>query len=341
MDDVAQAIVLESLRSQISTRWAQIVAELRSYGDLDLPTFLRESGIDLSDMLRRGGRSWTQLRRDAGLPTQRGGARESQLLRRVRALTHVDDHDRAMAYGELLSDDAPLYADMSRDLQSFTRMLFWSLWPDGGGYETYDDGLRALRDEPAVRDELRAVISLSFEATRHHARPMAGRLGALPLRVHARYQREEILAALGHARLATATEPKRAAKSFMEGVWYSKDLQADAFFITLKKAEADYSPTTMYRDYAISPTLFHWESQSTKSVASRTGQRYLNHAARGSEVLLFTRDCALVDLGTAPYLFLGPATYVSHSGDRPIAIIWRLSDPMPIDVFTHASVAGG
>src|SRR3546814_15366129 len=66
--------------------------------------------------------------------------------------------------------------------------------------------------------------------------------------------------------------------------------QSDAFFVTLKKSESDYSPTTMYRDYAISPELFHWESQSTTSVASPTGQRYLNPASRGSPVLLFTRS---------------------------------------------------
>ena len=49
----------------------------------------------------------------------------------------------------------------------------------------------------------------------------------------------------------------------------------DAFFVTLKKSEADYSPTTMYADYPISRDLFHWESQSTTSVNSATGRRYL------------------------------------------------------------------
>ena len=70
----------------------------------------------------------------------------------------------------------------------------------------------------------------------------------------------------------------------------SKETQSDAFFVTLTKSESEYSPTTMYRDYAISPELFHWESQSTTSVASATGQRYLNHTAMGWNILLFTRD---------------------------------------------------
>ncbi|CAN5363455.1 hypothetical protein BH23ACT7_BH23ACT7_10960 [soil metagenome] len=95
----------------------------------------------------------------------------------------------------------------------------------------------------------------------------------------------------------------------------------------------------MYRDYAISPGLFHWESQSTTSVDSPTGRRYLQGA---STVLLFAREAKAGALGgTAPYLFLGPATYVEHSGDGPIAITWRLRHPLPPDFFAAAKVAAG
>ena len=44
-------------------------------------------------------------------------------------------------------------------------MLFFSLWPDGGGFASYDHGLAQLRTEPAVRDEVSAVVDLSFDAT--------------------------------------------------------------------------------------------------------------------------------------------------------------------------------
>lgn len=89
---------------------------------------------------------------------------------------------------------------------------------------------------------------------------------------------------------------------------------ADAFLITLKKSDTDYSPTTMYRDFALSADLFHWESQSTTTSASPTGQRYINHRERGSHVLLFVREMKTNALGAAPYIFLGPADYVSHEG---------------------------
>ena len=92
----------------------------------------------------------------------------------------------------------------------------------------------------------------------------------------------------------------------------------------------------MYRDYPINPTLFHWESQSTTSEASSTGQRYLTGASR---VLLFVREQQRNEFGTSPYLFLGPGHYVAHQGSRPIAITWRLQHPMPMDVFNAASIA--
>ncbi len=336
LDRQTQENVLANIRAQVSERWPQIVAELRSYGDMTLPSFLEESGMELSDVVR-SDRTWTRLRRDAELPTRSGSTREPELLKRIRALAHVDDLDRQTTYLKLLKDDAPAYASLTDQDQRFARMLFFSLWPGGGGFTSYDEGLAALREEHAVRDELDAVIELVFEQTRHVATPMSGELAALPLRVHARYQREEILAAIDYAKLAGAGEPQRLPNSMREGVVFSEPWQSDAFLVTLQKSEADYSPTTMYRDYAISPTLFHWESQSGTAVASATGQRYLTHARSGTHIMLFARQHKSDAIGTLPYLFLGPASYVSHTGDRPIAITWRLDHAMPIDAFLLAS----
>jgi superfamily II DNA or RNA helicase/HKD family nuclease len=330
LDEQAQAAVLENIRAQVTNRWPQMVAELRSYGEQTLASFLQESGIDLSDVLRRGQRSWTSMRRAAGLPTREGSTAEERLLKRVRAFAHVDDEARTVAYTRLLADDAPPYAALSRAEQSFARMLFFSLWPDGGGFSSYDDGLTQLRSECGVRDELTAVVDLSFDATRHRGLDLAGTLSHIPLRVHARYQREEVLAALNYA------NHDRRPNSFREGVLYVPDENIDAFFVTLKKSEADYSPTTMYQDYPISPTLFHWESQSTTSIESKTGQRYLSGK---STVFLFVREHKQDEFGTAPYLFLGPATYAGHKGERPIAITWQLDHAMPTDFYTSATVA--
>ena len=111
--------------------------------------------------------------------------------------------------------------------------------------------------------------------------------------------------------------------------------------MTLEKSGRDYSPSTLYKDYAISPTEFHWESQSGTSPQSPTGQRYIRHRERGGQILLFVRQRRRQDGRTMPYMFLGPCDYVSHAGSRPVAFVWRLRRAMPAELFRGAKVAAG
>jgi hypothetical protein len=63
-------------------------------------------------------------------------------------------------------------------------------------------------------------------------------------------------------------------------LWHEPS-RTDLLFITLNKSEALFSPSTRTRDLALGPSLFHWESQSTTTTASPTGQRTIHHEARG------------------------------------------------------------
>ena len=72
LDRQSQQLVLENIRSQVTTRWAGISAELRAHPTDDLATFLDESGVELADVVR-ADRSWTRLRREAGLEVRRAG----------------------------------------------------------------------------------------------------------------------------------------------------------------------------------------------------------------------------------------------------------------------------
>ena len=113
-----------------------------------------------------------------------------------------------------------------------------------------------------------------------------------------------------------------------EGVLHLPDIKVDVFFVTLHKTEKEYSPTTMYQDYAINDRLFHWQSQSTTSAESPTGRRYVEHEQNGYTVLLFGREYKSRNSLAQPYSFLGPAHYVTHSGNRPVNITWRLEHPL-------------
>jgi hypothetical protein len=78
------------------------------------------------------------------------------------------------------------------------------------------------------------------------------------------------------------------------------------------------------------------ESQSRQTPQQPTVQRYINHRASGSHVLLFVRERKTFELGTQPFTFLGPVDYVGHRGERPVAFTWRLPIPMPEALFQVA-----
>jgi superfamily II DNA or RNA helicase len=331
LDRVAQGIVLDSVRRQLRLNRRELVADVRSHGDLPLADYLQEAGRELADVYKSNG-SWTSLRREAGLGTLPTGPNEESLLRRLGSLAHVDDPERAAVYSRLASPDGPAYDALNAREQRLARMLFFTLWPARGGFLSYEDGLAFLRAHPAVCDELRQLVALGLDTARHVPASLGEGLQHVPLAGHARYRREEILAALGWASMT------RSARGNITGVAWAEETATDALLINLHKSEKDFSPTTMYRDYAISPDLFHWESQNATSTTSAAGQRYLNHGAMGTRVVLFVRQRPEDDLGAAPFLCLGQATYVEHRGERPIAITWRLHRPMPADMFLTASV---
>jgi len=142
------------------------------------------------------------------------------------------------------------------------------------------------------------------------------------LELHRSYLRDELLAGLGH--YSWERQP-----SLLEGVRYLPDKDCDVLLVTLNKSEKDYSESTMYQDYAISDRLFHWQSQSTTSETSITGQRYIHQPEQRSTVLLFVRENKQSHGIGAPYFYLGPATFVESTGSRPMNVVWELQYPMP------------
>jgi hypothetical protein len=146
---------------------------------------------------------------------------------------------------------------------------------------------------------------------------------------HGEQYRREVIAALG---AASGVKPKVT----QGGILWLPSAQADALFVDLRKAERDYSPSTMYRDYAINRTLFHWESQVRQTPEQRTVERYINHQAEGTQVLLFRAGEQALRPWQTTVLLLGPVRYVEHRGERPVSFTWRLPRAMPEELFEVA-----
>ncbi|MEU8216195.1 hypothetical protein AB0C47_10560 [Micromonospora taraxaci] len=53
---------------------------------------------------------------------------------------------------------------------------------------------------------------------------------------------------------------------------------------------------------------------------------------------IFVRETRIPDrdLSAPAYLYAGTMTYDSHTGDRPMRILWKLHHALPADVYTAA-----
>lgn len=151
------------------------------------------------------------------------------------------------------------------------------------------------------------------------------------LKLHASYTRDQILLALGLGNFENPY-PSR------EGVLHIKDRKLHVFFADINKSEDDFSPSTMYEDYAISPNLFHWQSQSGTTPHGSIGQTYIKQEELGYTVMLFIRERKKTRDGvSAPYVFVGPVRYVRHTGSKPMSIRWRLEHPLPAHIMAWAN----
>lgn len=332
LDRVAQQVVLDSLKNALPSAWRAKAGELSRQaaggGEVGLAEFLEESGLELGDVYEQK-RGWSDLREAAGLAVAVAGPHEAALRRGVGRLLHVDDAERLSSWLDFLGpNQAPEVAALDERGRRFLRMLVAQV-----GDQVFKKGVdlqaacALLWEHPQVRAELRELCEI-LRGQESHLHPAWEGGSEVPLQVHARYTRIEVLAAFGVGQDAKVG-------AWQTGVRWLPEAGVDLLAFTLDKANGKFSPTTRYRDYAISRELIHWESQSSTRAASETGQRYQQHLARGSRVLLFAR----LRQDERAFWFLGPARFVSSEGEQPMAITWRLEHPLPGDLFAEFGAA--
>ena len=332
LDRVAAEIVLGSIRSAVPSGWTQKLDALRAaIGDREpcsLARYLESAGLELED-LYAGSKSWSDLQEGVGVIVQPPGPHEKALRRAVGRLLHLDDANRIDGYRRLVClTAAPDAVRLPEKQRRLLRMLVASLIDTVVDREaSLQDATVLLWSHPQVLAELREVLEVLTGRIEHVPIHLTGPTD-VPLVIHARYTRIEILAAFGVG--VGATTPL-----WQAGVHWAADEQADLLAFTLDKTSGKFSPTTRYRDYAISPTLVHWESQSTTRAESETGRRYQSHVATGSRVMLFARRRT----DERAFYFLGPAVYVKHESEQPMAITWRLDHALSGDLFAEFAAA--
>lgn len=331
LDRVASERVLSSIRNALPRTIAERARELAELtaqqGDVTLKQFLEATGLELEDVYA-GNHSWSDLRKRARLACDAAGPHETTLLRACGRLQHVDDPERLGVWRRWLQRDAPPEVGISHREDRVLRMLLGQLLDQVPGQEmSLRDGAGVVWAHPQVRRELDELCAVLEGRVTHLTREL-GVLPDVPLHVHARYTRIEMLAACGVGEGARVM-------SWQSGVLHAEALPADLLAFTLDKTGGGFSPTTRYRDYAISRDLVHWESQSVTRADSKTGRRYREHLAQRSHILLFAR----LNAHERAFHFLGPATYVRHESEQPMAITWRLHHRLLGDLYQQFAAA--
>lgn len=335
LERVAREHILNNIRESLR-HFATLVTESLATFEQDhgcRPTFgnfVRATGISPLTLLKNKSWSeWQSLARHGSAPADPDLNACRQAHRRV--LLRTDPNQLAQL---------ARYADPDQPLESMPDLLHESdgvgmhyvLWGKKGsdvGVSNLADSLAKWRRNPNALRDLREIVE---HTRRHPAFPTATIQLPFPcrLRQHAAYGSGEIKAALGLCTLEKSGPTG-------VGVLHAEALKCYVHLVTFRKSEQDFSPTTQYRDYPISRTQLHWESQSTVAQHSATGQNLINFQARGYTILFFARLEKRIEDEASPFIFLGPAErLISVEGNRPIAMVWELAHPIPAALFEEA-----
>ncbi|MDX5337243.1 MAG: DUF3427 domain-containing protein, partial [Marinobacter sp.] len=220
--------------------------------------------------------------------------------------------------------------DNANDRQAL--MCHYDFWQKTGPELEFDSLAQSLAElsKLGLEQEVVDVLDWKLTKTKHEQLAMPG-LQEVPLRLHARYSREQILVGFGVVTFEHQP-PSR------EGVYVIQDQNIELLFVTLDKNEKQFSPTTMYHDYAINEQLFHWQSQNSARPDRGKGKDYIQHQAINKRLFLFVREQAKDEYGrTMGFVNYGEVDYVSHTGSQPISINWKLRTPMPNFMWQQAA----
>lgn len=291
-----------------------------------LKNFLENYGLDIDRFY--SNYSFYKLLTETELKDEYEVKHVKELRQSLRRFSRIDSK-RLLNFsrGLLLQDQDT--STLSKVEELMLGMFHYTIW--GNKPEvSYKESLKELIEDNAdIVRELLDIIDYNLGNIRSIEIEYEDE--EIPLDIYASYNLQQLLVAFGKS-----TESRMF--PLQEGVLYVKEKNTDLFFITINKNVEDYLPSTMYNDYAKNNELFNWESQSKIGVESPTGQRYVNDRSDEHNILLFVRESKNEYNHAMPYIFLGNARYVSHKGNNPIQIVWKMDHPIPERIIRESNL---
>nr|WP_295974819.1 DEAD/DEAH box helicase [uncultured Bacillus sp.] len=333
LEKLAKEYILRNIKGAAHTR-ANLVNQLKYFVQdsgqkLTLSNFLSYHHLSLYDFYgKNGDRTLSRMLIDAGVLEDFHSEDEKWFAKRLPSLFHLNS-PALLRFLLSYLNDGKVQSEEEKIMLAVFYYSFYQNHPEKEGFASIDEGLNRILSINPFRQEILAILQWNYESLETMELDHDFNF-VCPLRVHSNYTTAQVLASLDYFNESSSP-------TFREGVKYFKDKNLDIFFITLNKSEKDFSPSTLYDDYAINERLFHWQTQSRVAEKSETAQRYIHHRERNHQIALFVREYKKENGYTAPFVFLGTADHVSHSGNKPMSFVWRLREEMPAYLVPRAN----
>jgi superfamily II DNA or RNA helicase len=334
LEKKAKDVILKNIRAATTLNRNQLITKIVNFKHhaalpLTLKNFLSFHRMELQQVYKRG--SWLRLCVEARVITAFNEPQEREITRCIGRLIQCDSISYFRFILQLIDHNFLLEAP-SEEERLFLLMFHYDVWLDAGNkfpFNNLEESLGTLVRNPIMLSELKGVLAILIQRTGFIEQPVD--IGfALPLRLHSRYNRDQILAGLRFHKFDKKSSNR-------EGMALNKSLNTEALFITLKKSEKEYSPTTLYDDYAISENLFHWQTQNRAAPENASGKAYINQKTLGRNILIFVREQNEDEYkNTLSYVFLGKADFVKYSGSKPMNVEWKLQMAMPAYIWKES-----
>ena len=300
-----------------------------TYLPLNISNFLQINHIEAETIYKRG--SFSSLCFEAGVIKDYNDINEIEFTRTILKKWLMSTSLSYFKFiKELIENNFNLSILESENQKLMLMMFYYDFWQKPKLFGNLEESIKEISLNEVLIKEMKEIIEILIDKINYIEKDILLPY-ELPLKLHSRYTREQILSAFG---LNTFTRQY----SSREGVLNIQEKNTELLFVTLEKTEDKYSPTTMYDDYAISEKLFHWQSQNSTKPDSPKGTSYINHEKEGKNIILFVRESNHdKNKNTMTYICLGKVFYKSHYGSQPMSITWKLEEEIPS--FLWSSIA--
>jgi superfamily II DNA or RNA helicase len=323
----AKQTILANITEATSLNRNQLIQKIQNFQHqttlpLNLKNFIEFNNLALQMIYKRGG--WKRLCYDAGKLNEFDIKNENYI---IKGISNKWLSCSSSSYFQFILRLAKKEFRISMDEytkseKSMLLMLHYDIWQQAGGFDSLDSSIRELGRNKVMLEEIIEVLELLIDDISFKEIDICLPYNQ-PLKIHARYTRDQILAAFS---LSTFEKKSPSREGVAENVFLNTEL----LFINLIKSEENFSPTTMYDDYAINEILFHWQSQNSAGSNTPKGLSYINHQKEGKIILLFVREKNKDEFSnTMGYVFVGEGQLREHYGAKPMNIKWELSEPLP------------